>query len=157
MKTHLEPFAAIGRFFDWAARVVLIVAATLIAVQAADRAEPFEVLSYEPISGRPGETVVIRAAVRRDIDRGCAASMSRSFFDATNARFDIDTAAFTPQFLAQMEARTPGRMAPTLTIPTAAAPGVGELVSNLDYVCNRVHSWGWPIHVTTRIYVTVLP
>jgi hypothetical protein len=156
MKQRLDHFAFLGAVLDWASRVILIVAVTLILVQASDRAPPFEVFSYEPVAGRPGETVVIRAKVRRDIDRGCSASMSRSFFDASNARADVDTAFFTAQFLADMEADTPGRMAPTLTIPATAACGGGVLVSSLAYTCNRVHSWGWPIPVTTRIEVNVL-
>jgi hypothetical protein len=157
MKELLAPFAFLGAVLDWAARVILIVAATLIAVQAADRAPPFEVVDYVVPAGAPGETVTFRAKVRRDIDRGCSVTMSRSFFDSSQARWDIDHVQFSPAFIEGMERTTPGHMAPTLTIPDAAAPGVGELVSNLDYVCNRVQSWGWPIHVVTRMRVQVLP
>jgi len=156
MMKHLEPLGTIGRIFDWAARVILIMAGTLILVQAADRHPPFEILEYSVPTGRPGDKVTFRAKVRRDIERNCSATMSRSFFDASRARHDIDYIQFSPELIAGMERATPGEMAPTMVIPQAAEPGLGELVSSLSYVCNRVHSWGWPIHVTTRMQVYVL-
>lgn len=140
---------------SWLPSLVLMCALILIVIQAADRKEPFHVLSVEPASARPGERVTIRAKVVRDTSRNCSATMARSVFDAAEVRFDYPLHKVPDAVIDQMEKATPGQLAISIMIPHGAASGVAQLVSALEYRCNRVHAI-WPIEVVTVMPFTVL-
>lgn len=139
----------------WLPSVVLLAAAVLVLVQAADRKEPFQILSVEPASARPGDMVTIRASVWRDGARNCSAVMSRSVFDAQHVRWDYPIARFSDSMIDSMEAAAPGELRVSVVVPPTASPGLAQLVSVLEYRCNRVHAV-WPIEVTTTMPFTVL-
>lgn len=140
----------------WVPSVVLILAMGLIAVQASDRKEPFQILSVEPAAARPGDMVTIRAKVWRDQSRNCSAVMSRSVLDAQSVRWDYPMTRFSDAMIDRMESLAPGELRVSIVVPSSASAGVAQLVSVLEYRCNRVHAI-WPIEVTTTMPFTVLP
>ena len=156
MTAFLHRFDSIMLRLMWVPRVMLLVAILLIAHEASDRKPPFEILSVEPASARPGESITITARVWRDTDRDCAASMTRSMFDSTIARSDFPVAYFSDDMIDKMERRAPGVLRVSLVLPANMAPGPANLVSVLHYRCNRVHAL-WPIEVTTNMPFEVLP
>lgn len=141
--------------WSWVPSFMLVLALCMVVLQAADRREPFDILSVEPASARPGEMVTITAKVRRDTSRDCSARMNRAVFDSTRARFDYPLMTFSHALIDSMELATPGELRVSVMVPPAAAPGLAELVSVLEYRCNRVHAL-WPIEVTTVMPFTVL-
>ena len=144
------------RKLDWIPQWTLIIALGLVIWQAADRKPPFSVLAVEPAFAKPGELVTITAQVWRDQDRNCSVQMSRSVFDAMGARSDFPVTRFSDQLIDDMERKTPGILRVSFVVPPNAATGTAELVSVLDYRCNRVHSL-WPIEVTTQMPFEVVP
>ena len=140
---------------DWLPRIILLAAAVMVGIQAADRREPFEVLRVEPASARPGEIVTIYADVRRDVSRACSADLSRSVFDSRLVRFDYPQTRFSAEMIEEMERAHPGRLQVAVMVPPGAAAGPADLVNVLSYRCNQVHAL-WPIEVTTRMPFTVL-
>lgn len=140
----------------WIPRVVLLAALALVLIQASDREPPFHLLSVEPAAARPGELVTITAHVRRDTARDCSASMSRSVFDSAGRRTDYPVARFSDALIDGMERKTPGLLKVSIVVPTNAAVGPAEVVSVLDYRCNRVHHF-FPVEVTTVMPFEVLP
>jgi hypothetical protein len=142
--------------FAWVPNWTLMAALLIVLVQAADRRPPFELLGTEPAAGRPGEFVTIYARVRREIPRECSVSVHRSLHDAAGKRWDFPEARFTALGIAQSESRTPGRMAPTFLIPSSASPGPAEVVTSLQYRCNKTHAI-WPIELTHTLPLTILP
>ena len=165
---HLEvyPMSDFERFFHrmdhtlqtliWIPRLMLFVAAVLIIIQAMDREPPFGILSVEPASARPGELVTITARVKRDSTRDCSAAMSRSIFDSSGQRSDYPIMRFSDAVIDDMERRMPSMLKVTIQVPANATPGPAQLVSVLDYRCNRVHAL-WPIEVTTVMPFEVIP
>lgn len=142
--------------FAWIPNWTIIAAIVIVAVQASDREPPFELLRVEPAFARPGETVTIYADVWRDHSRACALDVYRSMYDVRGVRWDYPAAHFTAQAIAINEARMPGRMAPTFPVPLSAAPGPAEVVTGLEYRCNKTHAL-WPIELTHKLPFTVLP
>lgn len=140
----------------WLPSVVLLCAMLIVIAQAADRKEPFQILSVEPAAARPGEMVTIRARVWRDGERNCSAVMSRSVFDAQSVRWDYPLTRFSDAMIDAMDAATPGELRVSVMVPPGAAVGTANLVSVLEYRCNRVHAL-WPIEVTTTMPFDVLP
>lgn len=120
-----------------------------------DRAPPITVVSVEPASAKPGEFVTITAHVQRDMRRECSAKMSRYIFDASGARFDMGDSGISADMITSLERKAPGLLKVSFQIPLAASEGRAELMSVLDYQCNRTHIL-WPIVVTTRLPFTVL-
>jgi hypothetical protein len=140
----------------WLPSVLLLLAFVVVLAQAADRDPPFQILSVEPAHARPGEVVIINARVWRDNSRNCSATMSRSMFDSSLARYDYPVAVFSDQLIDAMETKTPGQMRVALVVSAQATPGPADLVSVLAYRCNRVHAF-WPIEVTTHMPFEVRP
>ena len=140
---------------SWVPSLVLVIAMGLIAVQASDRREPFQILSVEPAAARPGDMVTIRAKVWRDRSRNCSAVMSRSVFDAQHVRWDYPLTRFSDAMIDRMESAAPGELRVSVVVPSSASAGTAQLVSVLEYRCNRVHAI-WPIEVTTTMPFTVL-
>lgn len=144
------------RKLDWIPQWTLLIALGLVIFQAADRKPPFAILSVEPAIAKAGETVTITAEVWRDQGRNCSVQMSRSVFDARGHRSDYPVARFSDQVIDDIERRTPGMLKVSFVVPANAVPGTAELISVLDYRCNRVHAL-WPIEVTTRMPFEVVP
>lgn len=140
----------------WLPSLVLLAAIILIMIQAADRRVPFQVLSVEPSSAKAGDMVTIRAKVWRDTSRHCSAVMARSIFDSEHVRYDFPIHRFSDEVIDAMEQATPGHLAVRVMVPHGASVGAAELVSVLEYRCNKVHAL-WPVEVTTRMPFTVLP
>jgi hypothetical protein len=140
----------------WVPTVVLLSAFVLVLVQAADRDPPFQLLEVNPASARAGDVVTITARVWRDPDRRCSAEMSRSVFDSQHVRWDYPTAAFSASLIESMEQRSPSELRVSVVVPPNAAIGTAELISMLQYRCNRVHAL-WPIEVTTVMPFEVIP
>ena len=124
-------------------------------VMSLDRSAPFEVLSVEPARVRPGEIVTIRAKVRRDTARGCAASFSRYLFDSASVRFDLGDASLSAAGIHSLERRTPGELIVTAMVPSIAARGPATIETQLEYVCNVAHRV-WPITVITTLPFDIL-
>ena len=140
---------------SWLPSVVLLAALCIVVVQAADRQEPFHIISVEPAFAKPGEVVTIRARVWRDTSRNCSAVMSRSVFDAQHVRWDYPLTRFSDAMIDRMESAAPGELRVSVVVPSSASAGTAQLVSVLEYRCNRVHAL-WPIEVTTVMPFTVL-
>jgi hypothetical protein len=155
-KTFLHRIDDTMQTLAWIPRLMILVAVVLVAVQAADREPPFAVLSVEPAQARAGEPVVITAKVKRDMSRDCSVSMSRSLFDSSGARVDYPLARFSDAAIDLMERVGPGMLRVSIVVPINASVGPANLVSVLDYRCNRVHSL-WPIEVTTYLPFDVIP
>lgn len=141
---------------EWIARVILLCAAVLVLYYAADRKPPFSLVSSAHAEAQAGESITLWAAVKREPERGCNVEYWRYVYDSRGARFDLGRAEQSADAIASMERRTPGQMAPSFTVPPAAAPGPATLQTVLLYQCNRVHHW-WPIPVTIDMPFTVLP
>lgn len=141
---------------EWVARLILMLALVLVLYYAADREPPFGVTSTLPAEGRAGDYITMRAKVRRDISRGCSSEISRFVFDSSGARFDLGHATFSAETIARMSKTTPGELVVSFRIPPNAAIGGASLVTEVDYICNRVHRV-FPIHTTVDMPFTVLP
>lgn len=115
---------------------------------ATDRAPPFEVLKpdYPPPVVAPGEHVVLRADVRRNISRDCSAVMSRHIHFSDARRIELPTAEFSASELASQELRSPGRMAPVVLVPLWAPDGRADLIATIRYRCGR-NPWHWPFPI----------
>ncbi len=127
-----------------------------VAWFAFDREPPFEVLSVEPAMARPGEVIHIRAAVRRDSERMCSADMAQYIFDASKRRFDLGSSVASAELIRDIERQTPGQMMVSMVVPLGMSPGEADLVSFLNYRCNKGHAL-WPSGVTTHVPFVVLP
>ena len=140
---------------DRIALVFMIALGVAAIVLALDRRVPFSVVSVEPAYARPGQIVVIRATVHRDIKRECSAQFTRYVFDSQRTRWYLDSGSASPAMIETMERKSPGQLAVAFRVPLDAAPGAGVLETVLDYRCNKVH-YLWPVQVTTELPFTVL-
>jgi len=144
------------RRWDWLPTWTLWAALLIVVVQAMDRRPPFELLHVYPAQARPGEVLTIYADVRREQTRACAVDVHRSLHDARGKRWDYPDAHFSSEAIALSEERTPGRMAPSFLLPEMAAPGPAQIITSLQYRCNKTHAL-WPIELTHTLPLTVLP
>lgn len=122
-----------------------------------DRRVPFEMVGYTVNPALAGDTVIVRAQVRRDLARRCSVTYSRVFFDSAGSRFDLTTGAqmMNADALDDLNRRTPDSLVISVTVPPKAAPGKGALVTALDYVCNPVHQM-YPVPMLLTMDVEVL-
>jgi hypothetical protein len=129
-----------------------------IALWASDRDAPFVMLDYSAKPAKAGETTVIRAMVKRDLSRRCSVLFSRSFFDSKGTRFELTEGAqsMNSSSLTAMNQRTPDQLMVGITIPKAAAPGMGTVMTTLDYECNPLHQM-YPIPMALNMNLEVLP
>ncbi len=127
---------------------MLAVGGIQLAVWAADRHPPFELLSYSADPVQPGETFLIRAHVRRDLHRMCGVKYTRLFFDSRGARYELtdNTQFMNAEALYKMNKINPGRLTVADTVPPHAARGPAQIMTVLDYTCNPVHQV-YPISV----------
>lgn len=156
MMAILQRINAFYAFLGWGLRLFSIGGLLAVGYYLADRVPPFEVLSVEPAQARPGEPIIIRAKVRRDIHRHCSASMSRYIFDVGRVRYFMDAGQYPHQVIADMEAATPGELSVGFIVPAGSSPGPAMVVAALEYECNQVHFLA-PIKVRTVMPFTILP
>lgn len=124
-------------------------------VWAFDRSPPFEVLSREPSSAKPGGHLMLVAEVRRDVKRGCSAFFTRHLYTPAGYRYDLEGLQFaSASQIEDIEDRQPGRLALIIELPASITAGTAHLVTNLQYRCNPLHML-WPINITTDISFTV--
>lgn len=161
MKQKLNPMEILNRVCT----VIVVVGfllftafATQIGIWLADRDAPFVMLNYEPVTGRPGDTVVMRADVKRDLGRRCSVLFSRSFWDAKGARTELTEGAqlMNGTALTELDRRQPGYLLFSVDIPKQAASGVGTVLTVLDYQCNPVHQV-YPISIILKMDLEVKP
>lgn len=138
--------------------LVLMVGAT--AWLALDREPPFVLIAFDepPPRVQAGGVVTIRAAVRREVWRGCSVTLTNRMHFAGGARWDMGERRFSAEELADQERRTPGRLAVVNDVPAWAPPGPAVLVSTRYYACgNNPTHWFAPIEVMTAAPFEVLP
>ena len=137
--------------------IFVLLAIGQIIAWGIDRRVPFRVISYVTNAALPGDTVIVRANVERNLHRKCAVTYSRMFHDAAGAQFDITPGAqmMTADAWNDWNRRTPDTLILSVTIPPKAAPGKGALISVLDYVCNPVHQL-YPVPMLMTMDVEVL-
>lgn len=137
--------------------VFVLLAIGQIIYWGIDRHIPFRVISYVANPALPGDAVIVRAAVERDLYRRCSVTYSRMFHDAAGSQFDITSGAqmMTADALNDLNRRMPDTLILSVTIPPKAAPGKGALISVLDYVCNPVHQL-YPVSMLVTMDVEVL-
>lgn len=139
----------------WVANAILILGLLSVAWFAMDREPPFAVLSVEPASALPGQWVKLRGEVRRDLHRKCASDFSRYIFDSEGVRFDLGNASASAAMIERIDRSDPGHLTIAFQVPATIHPGKAELVTVLEYACNKVHRF-WPIEVLTTMPFTVL-
>lgn len=145
----MERFKVVG----WA---LLVVGVLSFVILAADRREPFKIISYPDVSVQRGSVLQITVDVWRDRTRDCNAEFSRYLFDSHGRRFeDVQGAIASDAMIDAMEARTPGKLPMAVNIPHDMAPGRAIVETVLSYQCNKAHAI-WPIVVTTDIAFTVV-
>ena len=137
--------------------VCVLLAIGQIIAWGVDRRVPFRVISYVTNPALPGDTLIVRANVERDLHHKCSVTYSRMFHDAAGAQFDITSGAqmMTADALNDLNRRTPDSLILSVTIPPKAAPGKGALISVLDYVCNPTHQL-YPVPMLVTMDVEVL-
>lgn len=158
MTSPLQTVSRIATAVVLAGLLLFAVALGQVLMWGLDRRAPFELDSYTANPARPGDAAIIRASVRRDLSRRCSVTYSRMFFDASGARFDVTMGAqlMNAQALDDLNRRSPDALVLSVTVPPLAAPGMGQLVSVLDYVCNPMHQL-YPVAVLMTMDVEVLP
>jgi hypothetical protein len=135
----------------------LIVGLVQIAVWAADRDPPFEILSSTPAQVRAGSSALLTGKTRRDLNRHCNAQFQRSLVTKDGYRLDLEGTQYaSAERIAEFEATSPGEIRVVVDVPAWLQPGRAEVVTWLQYQCNPLHRW-WPIHVTTRLPLEVIP
>jgi len=129
-----------------------------LVVWGADRRVPFALVEYAAPATRAGEAVVIHSRVDRALNRSCSVQYSRMFFDSGGARYDLTQGAqiMNAAALSDLNRRTPDTLVISVTIPKYASPGVGSVVTVLNYVCNPVHQI-YPVEVLLSMDVVVKP
>lgn len=143
------------RRFLLAAQIIIAFGLITAVAMAFDRKPPFEVLSVAPAYAVAGESVTIRATVRRDTDRRCSADFTRYLFASDGQRFDLGSSSASVDIIRDLDRRTPGETVVSFTVPSSMPSGPAALVTSLEYRCNRVHTL-WPIEVTTTFPFEVL-
>ena len=141
---------ALVRTAQWAFAALAALGMAQMLVWAADRKPPFELLSVEPAVATPGESVVLVFRVRRNVERDCAAILTRWVIDGKGVKIDLEgQQRISASAIRELEQRTPGMLITSVPVPLSAFPGDAMLVSDLEYICNPVQKWWWPINVTT--------
>lgn len=135
-----------------------VIFAAQVAWWAADRDAPFVLLDYKVAPAKAGQNTVVEAIVKRDMSRRCSLLFSRSFFDSKGIRYELtDGAQFmNSATLTAVNQRGPGILKFNVKIPLDAAPGVGSVMTTLDYQCNPLHQI-YPISMVVSEDIEVLP
>lgn len=126
--------------------------AAIAAVWAFDDALPFKVLRYTATPTYPGGTMLVIADVERDLSRNCDAVYSRRFVDAAGAQHPVESdTTMGHSAIFAMDKRNPNKLIFPVPIPESAAPGMGLVVTPIQYVCNP---WHWRRPITASIEMT---
>ena len=122
-----------------------------------DRRVPFILTGYTATAALPGDVVIVRARVTRDLNRRCSVTYSRMFFDSAGSRYDITSGAqiMNADALDDLNRRNPNGLILSVVLPPQATQGKGALVTVLDYACNPVHQL-FPVPVLLTMDVDVL-
>ena len=130
---------------------------TQLVIWGLDRRVPFAMTGYHANPALPGDVVIVRAVVERDLSRKCSVSYSRMFFDSAGSRYDITSGAqmMNADALDDLNRRNPNALVLSVTLPPQATPGKGALVTVLDYACNPMHQL-FPVPVLLTMDVDVL-
>lgn len=143
--------------FLWLPAIVLLVGLAQCTFWALDRKAPFSIVAVSPASGRPGSTILLDVAVKRDISRPCSARFTRQIYDSRGVRYDMEGDQLaTSAAVSRSEKMSPGRLLLAIDVPPSAQPGGAVMLTSLAYTCNPVQVL-WPIEVTTAIPFEVLP
>lgn len=142
----------------WFWIILLVVSIGQIIWWSVDRDPPFRVDAVRVTNARQGGLVHIDAEVFRDVRRECGVTLSTHLYDATGARFTIDsTAIISSAGIAAMERKTPGKLLRTIQLPAGVAVGPASMVSSMAYTCNPLQDVARPIPVEMNIPFEVLP
>jgi hypothetical protein len=142
----------------WFWIAVLVVSICQVVWWSMDRSPPFRVDAVRVTNAQQGGVVRIDAEVFRDVRRECGVTLSTHLYDATGARFTIDsTAIISSAGIAAMERKTPGKLLMTIQLPAGVAVGPASMVSSMAYTCNPLQELLRPIHVQTEFTFEVLP
>lgn len=157
----MTPVQQISRVFTLIAGVgalLFFIAFGQCVVWSLDRTPPFEMLSYNALPARAGDNSIIKLDVRRDLARKCSVTYSRMFFDAKGARFEVTSGqqVMSAAAIEESNKRAPNTLRLSIMVPTKASPGVGALITTLDYACNPVHQL-YPVQVLITMDIEVLP
>lgn len=123
-----------------------------------NRTPPFEMISYSVPTVKAGETTVVKAKVKRDIERDCRVLFSRSLYDANGVRYELTDGAqlMNSVALAAYNKNSPDQLSFSVTVPPFAAPGTGHVMVALDYMCNPVHQF-FPIPLVLQMDIEIKP
>lgn len=142
----------------WAPRIILLAVAGWVVAMAIDREPPFHLLGYQTNQPRPGGVLVVRAQVKRDLERECSVAFSRYLFDHFGSRHEASgPQMMTPQALRSMDALAPGQLNVQVAIPINFPPGPATMNTVLEYRCNALQDILRPIGVEMVIPFEVLP
>lgn len=136
--------------------VILASVFLVLAYWAIDRVQPIKIVSQDVIpSGRPGEQILVRAKVERDLDPPCSVDVSRVIITQDGFRFTPEQFTFTPEALAESTRRDPASMRVAIQIPIGAPKGPATVYTTLIYHCNPLDRI-WPIRTTTVLHFEIL-
>jgi len=139
----------------WLAHAMILFSTGAVIYYAADREPPYRVISSESASGYAGEPLTIRAQVWRNPHKRCELRISRHVVDSIGAAWVVGEATVPDSMLAAIEKASPGVRLIAFDVPEGAASGPAVLVTERQYICNKVHAL-WPIRYTTEQPFTVL-
>ena len=129
--------------------IVLAISAVQIWAWASDREPPLRLISQvEPIpSAVAGSSVILRAMVKRQTQRGCDLTYTRFLLDVNGTRYDISgIQVMDDSVISLIEKEHPGELNISFIVPAGVPPGLARLITTSNYVCNPLHNW-WPITV----------
>ena len=158
---HLTPESLVFQWllhWRWIPRAVLLALSAWVLVMAFDREPPFALISSWTSSPKPGGVLVVRAKVRRDLDRECSATFSRYLFDKFGSRHETTgPQIMTAQGIRNMDALAPGELNVQLPVPIDFPAGPANMTTILEYRCNPLQDLFRPIGVEMNIPFEVLP
>jgi hypothetical protein len=143
--------------------IVLIISSILSwAWWSAQRNVPFKVLSVEPAFGKPGDRIIIKAHVWRDMTRPCSLTLTRIIFDSAGTPFVILSGAyFDSETIKNIERDSPGILYVPIKIPEDAQPGHARITAPMAYTCNRTQGTCFicldPITMMVTLPFEILP
>ena len=142
----------------WIPKILVVASAIVMILMTADRAPPFQVLSYTTTPAKPGGVMTISAEVRRATDRNCSVELSSFIFDSEGSRWEYGGMQMsTPQGIRDIDASSPGRIARKIVLPKEMAVGPAMVKSSMLYRCNIMQELLRPIYVQTEFKFEVLP
>jgi len=127
----------------WAS-VLATISALVVASVLLDREPPHRFLSFEPVAGHAGDTVIVRQRVERDLGRGCTSHSHRSAIDSRGLSIPVGQRNLSAEERTAIEAKFPGQALIQFQIPATFAPGPAVLALDIEWVCNVTQRLPWP-------------